>query len=675
MNTSKFRIWEKPQWWLFFAFAAVNIYFSLPFRGPIFYPDEYAVIAIGNALFRGAEWAYRTNMYFGYTFAPFTGLMTWLFNDISQAYVGMLVIKSFFIALVPFFTYKILDEVLQMDSKWIKILAAAAMGAFPIFAVLSKYLSNDTILHYTLIIIFYLIGKAMLCQTSKQKYLYSVLLAFFPIYAYASHGMGIAFIVALFLTIAGAHLIAGKALVNYPVFAGSFVFFFILHRIIRNVVIAAVFRMPDSGMQNSFAFSFNRMIQQIFTGTGISYFFKIFFSRLHYLTTATYGLFPLFLIIMAVFLFRAWMHRRQKLLVFSSAKETSDSGLWPRIFNAIVHPFNTTPSPSAKPRKQTNAALTLFENEIVNPEQKITMAIFAFSIIFCAIGLSALNNIVPIQTRHGVFFFYGRYFEYTVIPLLILGIYFVFSIDIPKKIMMRFAGISMASYAVLALFVLSFVTPHFGPDDRIQRAWVPALLMWIDNSITGEIRTPEGGMHYPVFLLGVICVIGFAVLLSLLVQKKNKDKAIALVALLLVFSLLSINGVDNAMLRLSLRGYNNFYSRIQPVTAALGQFDDIYAEFGNLYVVTTSLGGANASNAIRRSRGQLAFMRYNVRNAVRTVDAFDRLNLPDNLIVVSDRRLALDEEEFKQIYSSNGANIWIHGDEIIEYFLQWQQNE
>ena len=674
------------EWILFFVFSLFHMIIASRFSAPFFYPDEYGPITVGNWMFGGPAWTFKTPLYYGYTFSPFVGLMLQFFENIRDIYISSLFIKALQISLIPFFCYKLLHEALGVTSAKIKILLSVTVSLYPSFTVYSKYLTNDSTLHFTLFICLYLIGKCAVWQSKDitsqgesgrfQRMLvsirrdnilcvYSVLLAFFAVFAYATHGMGLAFIVAVCFVIPAVHITIKKKLVSYPFFIGSFALFFFLDSRMKKVLMDTVyFALPEGGgIGNTFNYAYNAMTVSISKFTGLEYFVKIFLSRLHYATSATFILFLLAAIVMLVFSFRYLKARfsRNALSIDSTVTATDVRGY--TVTGAATNTVSDGAAGMAPPVMATDP----------RDQTAFILSIFGFAVVICGITLSTLNNIVSVQGNHGTYYFYGRYYEYMAMPLIIIGVYHILCKGLTRKIMLIYSGIAIVIYFLISVYVRIHVVPHvlnspLVEETRINNLVILGVLPFIGNSYN-ELTTALSGIiyRYSVGALGLTCLVAFLIMLFLFTRKKRQY--LALVVLAVMFAYGTFFDLNVTALRFSTGDYNFSYVYLQRLAGALKQFKDIYDEYPILIVISDRLGSANSTANVKQSRAQLAFNRYNVTVAL-GIDEYNKFRRPQNAIIVSENDHKLEEADrrCKKIYEAPNVYVWLRGVRIIDYY-------
>lgn len=621
---------KKNKWILFTVFALFNIGLSLLFRAPYAYPDEYGVFAAGNWMFGSVSWDYKPAMYYGYTFSPFVGILMQLFDGIRPVYIISLCIKALQLSLIPVLSYKLLHEVLENQDPRMKMFISSIASLYPSITLYAKYMSNETTLHLTLFICLYLIGKCAVSQRNDLIRIYSVLLGFFAAFAYATHGMGLSFIVAICFVIPVAHFFTKKRLVSYPLFIASLALFYFLDAIMKDLVTEAVYSVMENGAINTFSYSLNRLLTTFFEPGAIQSLVNIFLSRMLYIMASTFGMFPLALITMFVFVCH-----------FVKARFTH--------------------------KRLNSQDCALF-----------VVTLFSFAIFLCGLSLSTLNSIQSAESLIGKSFFYGRYFEYMAFPLIMVCFHYIFIKEVPKKTLLTYSIIVMTFYLVLSLYLEISVIPILA-DNTINHFFILGVVPFLGNTNVYLSVDSEISMQFNLYVLWVFTVVVFFVIMYLIIVRNYRKTAIGI--LLCMFLYGTIYDLRTTVLTLSVANYNYFYSHMEPLREALDEYSDVYEQYPNLYVITNHLGAEESPESLIRGRSQLSFFNYSVAGVFRP----HLLNeVPDpqitfqNAIIVSNEDIALDilsEYEgyenyvgYTKIYESPTAYIWIHGDDITAYY-------
>ena len=618
------------EWLLFIGFFLFNAVIATQFKSPVSYPDEHGVLMAARHIYGGESWRGSAS-YYGYSSILLIGWLFLIFEDIRHIYVGVLMVQSVLIALVPVLCYKLLNEVLKVEKASVKLLLSMAVSLYPSLTLYSKFARNETMLTIALFGCFYLIGKCTACEDKRKLRIYSALLGFFPVLAYASHGMGLAHIVAVFMIVFVSHILSKKKLVSYPAFLASFAVFFFADSKIKAYLMEFVFKGAEGDLRNTFMYSLKRMIKTALNTDGLKTFFRAIVSKAHYVSTATFGLFLLLSVILHIFIFLYFKKR------FSSKKELRKAF-------------------APEPLERT----------------EVTLAVFAFFILLCGVVLSTLNHISAIQLRQGTYYFYARYYEYMVLPLILFGLYYVFTKEITLKKLLLSSGASAGIYVALAIFTQLFVVPYVIQEGaETKRNTIYGVLPYIGSSIA-ELRNAGTQIivEYNVILMGIAGLGGLIVMTVLLAKKFHKTVVILLAAMFLYGSFF---GLLAGALPMTNMNYDRYYAKLESMRSDFSEVDDVYEEFPTLYVLNDkTLGGSY--------RIQLAFNRYVVKGNI-TFDKWQETENPgekfNNAIIISDKDFELEviDPAYLKILSTENTTVWIRGNEIHDYWANRQSEK
>lgn len=644
---------KRNPWLLFAACVLFNVVLAAFFRAPYAYPDEYGVFANGNWMFGGVSWDYKPPMYYGYTFSPFVGLLMQFFDGIRPVYIGSLCIKAVQLSFIPVLCYKLLDQVLGSENIRMKMFLSSIACLYPSIVLYSKYVSNETTLHLTLFLCLFLIGKCAVEQRKGRIRLYSALLGFFVVFAYATHGMGLAFIVAVCFTLPVAHFLTRKRLVSYPVFIAALALSYFLDSQIKAAVMDAVYTTLETGAVNTMEFGLDKLLTTWREPGAVWSVIHIFLARLLYMAGATFGTFYLAVVAMLVYV-----------CGFLKARFTKKD----------ISP----------------ADVALF-----------TVTLFCFAIFLCGLSLSSLANIQSAENMGGKMFFYGRYYEYMGLPLIMVGFHYLFGQDFSKKRLLCYSGIVMVLYVILSLYIRATVIP-ITADETTNYFFTLGIVPYIGNTSVYISVDSEIPMYINLYTMALFTLVFFSVMMYLIIFKNFRRMAIGLLLVLFMYG--TIYDLRTTVLHLSVANYDYFYAYLEPLRAALDEYSDVYDAFPNLYVVSNSVGSEDSPSSLTRGRPQLAFFNYSVADLIRPhqfLEIEGAQSLFANAILVSDEDMGLEDlsvEEFgltdeeveqlawemedqgitledlgwdggyQKIYESETAHIWIRGKEIKEYF-------
>jgi hypothetical protein len=257
-----------------------------------------------------------------------------------------------------------------------------------------------------------------------------------------------------------------------------------------------------------------------------------------------------------------------------------------------------------------------------------------------------------------------------LLPTIVVGLYYLFNREINSKALLKYIAVTIVSFLILTAWV------HVAMIDRAAEGAVSALfilgiLPFLGDSMS-NISAFGTFYHSVILLAGVNIFVFGAAMFMLFDTKRRKNFAIVLLAIMFAYG--TYFGQSTTMMRSSNASYNNFFSGWAEPRRILEDFRELHDEFPYLYIVSNRLATTTASHSIIQSRGQLIFMNFTVTQTIR-MDNWPWWDKSENAMIVSDRDWSREEigEDTMQIHSSQGMNIWIMGDEIIEFYRNWRR--
>ncbi|MCL1843557.1 MAG: hypothetical protein FWF79_07070 [Defluviitaleaceae bacterium] len=624
----KFNFTLDNEWAIFFLFVIGHSIVSFMHRAPFYFTSEYNVLSIGNWMSGGEEWGYRSAWYHGYTFSPFIGFVMLFFDHISHVYVGSLIFKSLQISLIPFFTYKILKEVLDVKDPLTRIFISIAVGTFPSFVLYSKLLSNMTTLHFVMFICLYIIAKLTVLEKGKtfKLWLYSAVLGFFAVFAYASHGIGLAFIPAIVVTAVIAHIFLKKKIVSYISLAASLGIFFVIDMVLKEFFIDNLFRvLVARGIPgNTLESSIGRVGRTFGNLDRFLYFIRLFVARVYYSIAATHLILLLAGVFMVVFLWHFFKDN-----------------------------FSKSVPENKKPRN-------------IPVEQGVfVLVIFSIIIWGFIVGLTSVHNLSTALGRGGRFWFYGRYHSFSALPAVMMGLYFITCKEYTYKTWIKYAGITAGIFLAMALYV-NLTVWEGASTGPVTPLVIPDILPFLGNATPMQARASTRLHNHGPLILISMAVFAVSVILVYTERKRKVFVPLVLAALFIYASYFSLNATS---LTSSRSHYNSFFAHWRQPRSELEEFRDLHDQFPSLYVVSDSMSGSGTYQATLQSRGQLNFMSFSVTRTLRN-NALENRRLTANSIVISDQDHPTGHvgRNAIKIHESEYAHIWIIGDDIIDYY-------
>lgn len=194
---------------------------------------------ISAAALAGRDWSGTLpfTRYYGYGYYwIFAGLFRITDNPYA-IYLTILLVDSIVLSLTSFLIYKIQIHEFNLPNNFLTVFFAVLPGC--IYTIVNyAYLSNDVMVYATFWIIIYLILKLFHNLDYKARIKYNFLLAFVLCYSLTIHEKNIAvFSIILFCLVFWAIFIR-KNLINWKVFSGSILIFYILARATKKLAIS-----------------------------------------------------------------------------------------------------------------------------------------------------------------------------------------------------------------------------------------------------------------------------------------------------------------------------------------------------------------------------------------------------------------------------------------------------
>lgn len=621
---------------LFLVFFIFNVAIVSWMSAPISIVDEYGVLSAANWFSGGTEWGVKPGFYFGYAHSIFYAPLFLLFDDIYTIYAGALCINAFFTALVPVFCYKILSEIFGETSPLKTVGISVVVGLFPYFTLYSKMTQNETLLFLILFICVYLVGKNLTTQSKALFRINSVLLGFLPALCYAAHGMGLVFPAALCLCVLFMKLFAKKDVVNYALFFGALLVFFFLEAQMKDLVEQAVYASAEEGLNNTLSHSLNRMLPLLFSFRGVIALMKGIAAKLHYLSSSTFGLFPLACVLMLWYGGRTLRRRTLRRAGVANGAPVEGKGNAP--------------------------------GDVAIGVPQAGMLLFSFLALAIGLLIPTLNHINYMFERTGTYFIYSRYFEYFVGPILLFCLYYLLSGRVGKKVLLKATGVSVGLYVVLSLLMQRYLIPQITAEGAVRKRYAVYGTMPFSGNSYAELsnaNAPEITFsNYKLLPQVVVAILVLCLFVVLLVYKKEA-LSLCLVGCMFVY----VIGFDlgSCVVRWSSYHYPNY----QTVQTMKTEFESdevllgLYDEYQNLCVINTG-----EKKKTKQYCAQLTFTRYTVTNfAWPEENAQEKL---DNYIILCNKeKVEIEEASFTlQVFEADGMTAWLCGEDIIESYRQ-----
>ncbi len=601
------------------AFAAFNIAISSWFTTSVSNSDEYGVLTAANWFSGGPEWGPKMSLYYGYAHSILYAPLFAIFDNLLFIYVAALGINSLLVALIPVFCFKTLNGVVGYTDKTKAAWISAVAGLYPVFTYFSKRTQNETLLFVILFACVYLVGKNLTTESKALFRFNSVLLGFLPAVCYAAHGLGLSYPLALCLCILLTRLVCRKDVVNYLLFGVSLVGFFLLDNVMKGLVKSALYA-ADTGLRNTFLFNLQRMLPSLFTLDGLKMLFRSLLAKLHYLSSASFGLFLLALAMLVVIIWR-WFRQRKRHRLDASLPNPSISPAW------------------------------------------FGMVTFILLILLGGVGISTLNSLPYLADYGGSYYFYGRYYEYLMVPLIMFALYFLATAVFSKKTLLCLWGAASGAYVIISILTQIAVIPGVLKDDAIIKTHVTLG------------TTPFIGIHYAMLnplsmqpkiynllILGAVTLAVFGVFMLLCIYKKQ---GVALLLIGCMFAYVTFFDLGTMALRASNQGYVNTYHWLNEMRVSFDRnktLQALYKEYPELYVFLSTEAKKN-----RNLRAQLGFNDYTVRSGT-----YDPEYDYENAIILTDPGSPeiFPGPDWVLVSSDGNLDVWLAGEEIIARYYE-----
>lgn len=200
--------------------------------------DEIGTFVSGAAL-AGRDWSGSLpfTRYYGYGYYwIFAGLFR-ITNNPYVIYLTILLVNSLILSLTAFLIYKIEIHEFNLPDNFVTVFFAVLPGC--VYTIVNyAYLSNDVMVYTSFWIVVYLTLKLFNSLDIKTRKKYSFLLAFFLCYSLTIHEKTIAVFGIILFCLAFWAIFIRKNLVNWKVFSGSILVFYILARATKKLAIS-----------------------------------------------------------------------------------------------------------------------------------------------------------------------------------------------------------------------------------------------------------------------------------------------------------------------------------------------------------------------------------------------------------------------------------------------------
>ncbi|SHK67956.1 hypothetical protein SAMN02745136_03064 [Anaerocolumna jejuensis DSM 15929] len=383
-------------WSLFFI---INAVVAIQLKVLTIIPDELNPLGV-PAYLSGLDWSTSISNYknyYGYGQAILYTPLFYLINDNILLYKAIILVNSFIVSFIPVVAYKILKEHFDMKNDKITLLIACVVGAQPCYLTLSKRAWNESLVMLLLWIVCYLILKCYKTYNNKKyNCINSILLAIALMYGYATHGRFIAVIAAVIIIVFLYIIAFRKKVISLIPFTITFLFLYYVNKLIEGYFLKKVWLVnSESELRNTFAETFHRAIENIFSIDTLYVYLRAFSGYIFYLLIASLGLLVLGVI----------------------------------VYCKVIKVY-----------LQHNKGLC---NGIEN-DNIIFFGAFCICLVICAIGVAIIFFTTDLKDASGYYYIYGRYTEYLLGPAIMITL----------KLIIKY-GVTMTDLAISSLILVA----------------------------------------------------------------------------------------------------------------------------------------------------------------------------------------------------------------------------
>lgn len=366
--------------WLLVAIGTLGIliYYvkNVPYMNAVWeLVDEYGYLA-NAAYLSGKDWGYFTNMYYGYGYSLWLIPVFWLAKTGMQVIKGAVLINTMFIVFTFWVQIVLFSKIYKTWNRNVIVLISFALCFQPYLIANDMKVNCECLLTFMI----WLCGLLMYQAISTEKWYYFTLSAVAVAYTFFVHTRAFVFLAAFFLFFGIMLLLKKVKIRNFLAFVVPFFMFFILGYMLKNHLIDVIY-------SNELFYSTSTSITnggttqvEIGNTLSVSYVFK---KMINTLTNIT----PIHLYSLACKCFYLFVGTAGMFYV----------GLFTTFTETIVE-------------WRTKKSIGL-ENGL-----KMMYAIAAIVMVLALV----INS--PGHLDMTPYFFYGRYYEYLVGPMIFLGL-------------------------------------------------------------------------------------------------------------------------------------------------------------------------------------------------------------------------------------------------------------
>lgn len=435
------------------------------------------------------------------------------FSSYDVQFKVMLLINAFIIAFIPTIVYQILNRHIVIGSEKQKIGLSLCIGLLPNALLLSKYVWAESILFLLTWVCLFLCLECLSTHSAVKKNVYSILLGFCSMYAFASHQRGVVIVIAVFLVAFFSSFILKQKMVCWWSYIISLLFWGAVDKGLTNYFSVELF--GGSAIQGNTVETSLKLdiLKNIFTLDGIKIFIKEWIGWALSIFDGTMGL--AFVGVLAVLI-----------IILDFLKKKNE-----------------------------------FSNqEIVIAGYSILVFLGAFLLGTLFFYEAVSSYYLEFDIRRGDRLIYSRYLDSVVGPVCLLGLYIV---CFKNKLISK-----CSKWILCILSALIIVVSYVFILQKIDGAtvWLNTIL---SVSLFVDTRGLEAGyvnvdnLSIPILLLSLVVLVLCIVILS--IKKGNRIIVLLITAFLITYGWNTYNIVYKV---------NNYYnSRIEEASDKLNEID------------------------------------------------------------------------------------------------------
>lgn len=277
---------------IYFIFAITTVIFGTRLSLP-YVLDETGTIA-NTAYMAGDDWSLCVQSmggyYYKYAFSALYLPIYLIFRSHPVLmYKAMIAFNMLIMSFIPVIAYHICRSYLKIESKiQALVISIPAIGISSIW-LYSAYARCEVILIFLPWLLLLLLLELSYTEKSVKNNVFSFLLAFVSVYAYASHTRGLVLVIATFMTVILMSLIYRKHIVNYFLYVPMTAVFLFIDKILASSIKWGVYGKYGTRHGSMDVIDFETLAK-IFTRRGFVIELKLCFGWLYNMFASTMGL-------------------------------------------------------------------------------------------------------------------------------------------------------------------------------------------------------------------------------------------------------------------------------------------------------------------------------------------------------------------------------------------------